>query len=107
MRLGARQRKRHLSTKASHLQPGSLAALHEDVVAMGFRPLVYASQKGFLNHTPERREMRHWARKQGISETATIAFTDGTKVQIEQALVANGLGAGIARAGLIGPSNSR
>ncbi|MCK4221978.1 MAG: NAD(P)-dependent oxidoreductase, partial [Dehalococcoidia bacterium] len=31
-----------------------------------------------------------------------ISFTDGTKVEIEQALVANGLGAGIAAPGLLG-----
>jgi len=32
------------------------------------------------------------------------SFTDGTKVQIEQCLVANGLGAGIAREDLLGPA---
>jgi predicted homoserine dehydrogenase-like protein len=31
------------------------------------------------------------------------SFTDGTKLQIEQALVANGMGAGIAKKGLTGP----
>jgi predicted homoserine dehydrogenase-like protein len=33
-----------------------------------------------------------------------VSFTDGTRVQIEQALVANGLGADIAREELLGPA---
>ena len=47
--------------------------------------------------------MRFWSQKQGISLDKTTAFTDGTKVQIEQALVANGLGAGSCRTGCSAP----
>jgi predicted homoserine dehydrogenase-like protein len=46
--------------------------------------------------------MEFWARKQNLSLDKTISFTDGSKVQIEQALVANGLNAGIAAPGLLG-----
>jgi predicted homoserine dehydrogenase-like protein len=83
-------------------QPGCLAALREEALAMGFSPLVYGNLKGFLNHHPTLEEMRYWSGVQGISLDKTVAFTDGTKVQIEQALVANGLGAGIAKDGLLG-----
>jgi predicted homoserine dehydrogenase-like protein len=85
-------------------QPGSLAALDHEVRAMGFDPLVYASQKGFLDPNPSPEQMQYWAHRQGISVAATTSFTDGTKVQIEQALVANGLGAVIVKAGLTGQS---
>lgn len=85
-------------------QPGSIAALAEEARLMGFRPLVYGSQKGFLNPDPTPDEMAYWARRSGISLAAVTAFTDGTKVQIEQALVANALGAGIARRNLLGPA---
>jgi predicted homoserine dehydrogenase-like protein len=90
-------------TEAEGDQPGSLAALHEDVVNMGFRPLVYGNMKGFrsLNPTPE--DMAYWARRQGISVPNTTGATDGTKVQIEQVFVANAYGATIARQGLEGP----
>ena len=57
--------------------------------------------KGFLNPDPTHNEMQKWARRQGISLAQTVAFTDGSKVQIEQALAANGLGAGIAKQGLM------
>ncbi len=39
--------RRGLISEAEGDQPGSLAALHEDVVQMGFQPLVYGNMKGF------------------------------------------------------------
>ncbi|HEY9841337.1 MAG TPA: hypothetical protein V6D23_12830 [Candidatus Obscuribacterales bacterium] len=84
-------------------QPGSLAALREDMLQMGFTPWIYGNIKGFLNHTPSPAEMDHWSTRQGISRAQTTSFTDGTKLQFEQALVANGLGAGILQTGLAGP----
>lgn len=94
---------RGILTEAAGDQPGCLAALHEEVVSMGFRPLVYGNIKGFLNHHPTLEEMVYWARRQGISLSRVTSFTDGTKIQIEQALVANGLGAGLLQKGMMGP----
>ncbi len=87
-------------TEAEGDQPGCLAALHEEAVAMGFQPLVYGNIKGFLNNNPDVDEMRFWSKKQGISLSQVTAATDGTKVQFEQAFVANGLGADIVKTGL-------
>lgn len=83
-------------------QPGSLAALHREVVDMGFDPIVYGNIKRFLNLSPTRDEMEYWSKRQGISMDQVTAFTDGTKVQIEQTLVANGLGATIVCRNLSG-----
>jgi predicted homoserine dehydrogenase-like protein len=83
-------------------QPGCLAALAEDAIAAGFTPLVYGNMKAFLNRNPSLEEMRYWAERQNYSIEMVTSFTDGTKVQIEQCLVANGLGAGIAQEDLIG-----
>jgi len=94
-----------LLSEAGGDQPGSLAMLHEEAVEMGFRPLVYGNIKGFLNHYPTREDMEYWAERQGISLAQVTSFTDGTKLQMEQALVANGLGANIARRGLLGPAD--
>jgi predicted homoserine dehydrogenase-like protein len=90
-------------TEAEGDQPGSIAALAEEAVEMGFLPLVYGNIKGFLNHEPTKEEMFHWSMRNGISLAQVTSFTDGTKLQIEQALVANGMGAGIAKKGLVGP----
>lgn len=89
-------------TEAQGDQPGSLAALHEEALQMGFKPLVYGNIKGFLNHHPTVDEMSYWAKQNGISLPNVTSFTDGTKLQVEQALIANGLGAGIVKRGMLG-----
>jgi predicted homoserine dehydrogenase-like protein len=94
---------RGLVTEAEGDQPGCQAALREEALELGFQPLVYGNMKGFLNHIPTREEMEYWGARQGISLPMVTSFTDGTKVQMEQALVANGCGATIARTGLLGP----
>jgi len=91
-----------LLTEAEGDQPGSIAALREEAVQMGFQPLVYGNMKGYLNHNPSREDMAYWSKRQGISIDQTTSFTDGTKVQIEQVVVGNGFGATITRRGLEG-----
>lgn len=95
---------RGVLTEAEGDQPGCLAALRENAIQMGFKPLVYGNVKGFLNYNPTPDEMRYWSEKQGISLGMVTAATDGTKIQVEQALVANGLNANIAAPGLLGVS---
>lgn len=90
-------------TEAEGDQPGCLAALHEEAIQMGFQPLVYGNMKGYLNHNPSREDMEFWSKKQGFSLDQTTSFTDGTKLQFEQAFVANGLGATITKQGMEGP----
>ena len=91
-----------LLTEAEGDQPGCLAALHEEAVTMGFKPLAYGNMKAFLNRDPSPEDMTFWAKKQDYSVPMVTSFTDGSKVQIEQCLVANGLNAGIAKEDLIG-----
>lgn len=91
-----------LVTEAEGDQPGVLAMLHEEAIAMGFKPLVYGNIKGFLNHDPTLEDMQYWGKRSGISLDMVTSFTDGTKVNIEQALVANGLHASIVQDGLVG-----
>jgi predicted homoserine dehydrogenase-like protein len=91
-----------LVTEAEGDQPGCQAALKEEVLDMGFEPLVYGNIKGFLNQDPTLEDMTYWGNRSGISLPMVTSFTDGTKVQIEQAFVANGLGAEVAKPGLLG-----
>jgi len=88
-------------TEAEGDQPGVLAALHEEALSMGFKPVLYANIKGFLNENPSREEMEYWGAKSNLSLEMVTSFTDGTKVQIEQVLVANGLGANLIKEGLV------
>lgn len=93
---------RGVLSEAQGDQPGGLADLHENALAMGFQPRVYANVKGFYDPNPTPENMAYWSRKQGISLPVVTSATDGTKIQFEQALVANGLGADILQAGLLG-----
>ena len=90
-----------LITEAEGDQPGVQAILHEEAVEMGFKPLVYANIKGFLNENPTREDMTYWGNRSNLSLEMVTSFTDGTKVEIEQVLVANGLGAGLIKEGLV------
>ncbi len=90
-----------LVTEAEGDQPGVEAILHEEALAMGFEPVAYVNIKGFLNENPTREDMEYWGAKSNLSLEMVTSFTDGTKVQIEQVLVANGLGACIAKEGLL------
>lgn len=92
-------------TEAEGDQPGCLAALKENIIQMGFKPLVYGNLKGFLNLNPIKEDMLYWAKRNNLSLQMVTSFTDGTKVQIEQALVANGLGADIMQTGLLRPES--
>ncbi|MBU0511834.1 MAG: NAD(P)-dependent oxidoreductase [Chloroflexi bacterium] len=93
---------RGILTEAEGDQPGNLAALRDNALAMGFQPLVYGNVKGFYNPNPTFEDMNYWSKKQGISLQTVTAATDGTKIQFEQALVANGFGAEIVQSGLLG-----
>ncbi|MEO1018014.1 MAG: NAD(P)-dependent oxidoreductase, partial [Pseudomonadota bacterium] len=90
-------------TEADGDQPGCQASLVEEAEAMGFEAIVLGNMKGFLNRVPDPEEMKFWAGKQGISMPMVTSFTDGTKLQFEQALVGNYFAAGIAQDELIGP----
>ena len=90
-----------LVTEAEGDQPGVQAILHEEAVEMGFKPIVYANIKGFLNEDPTKEDMEYWGARSNLSLEMVTSFTDGTKVEIEQVLVANGLGAGIIQEGLL------
>jgi predicted homoserine dehydrogenase-like protein len=102
--VGSQLVERGVLSEAEGDQPGCLAALHEEALAMGFTPLVYGNIKGFLNRNPTPEDMAFWSRRNGISLPMVTAFTDGTKLQVEQCLVANGLGADIAKEELLGPA---
>src|SRR5690606_26563767 len=99
---GSRLSTRVMLIEANGDQPGCLAALNLEVMQMGFKPVVYGNIKGFLNTNPSLEDMVYWAQKQGYSLNSVTSFTDGTKLQIEQCLVANYLGLDIAKQGMIG-----
>ncbi|NNF69485.1 MAG: NAD(P)-dependent oxidoreductase [Acidimicrobiia bacterium] len=76
-------------TLADGDQPGVLARLIEFVASSGFEVVSAVNCKGFMDvhATPE--SIKEWSVKQGTSLPMTTSFTDGTKMNIEQANLAN------------------
>jgi predicted homoserine dehydrogenase-like protein len=83
-------------------QPGVIMRMVEYCEGCGFEVLAAVNCKGFMNvhATPE--SIMEWAVKQRTSPRMTCAFTDGTKMNIEQNVVCNATGLVPARRGMIG-----
>lgn len=73
-------------------QPAVMMRLYEYVDGIGLDVVAAVNCKGFLDvhATPE--TIRPWAKKQRTSLTMTTAFTDGTKMNVENACLANATG---------------
>jgi predicted homoserine dehydrogenase-like protein len=83
-------------------QPGVLKRLCNYVQCLGFDLVAAVNCKGFMdvNATPE--TIRPWAERQNTSLPMTTAFTDGTKMNIENTVLANATGLTPDRRGMHG-----
>jgi len=70
-------------------QPGGMLRTHHWVRAMGFEPIVIANCKRHLDRTQNPTTSAPYAARDGTSVEITTAAGDGTKLQIECAVVAN------------------
>lgn len=91
-------------TNADGDQPGVVMNLYRFVKTIGYNPIVVGNIKGFLDHyrTPE--TQAEFARKYNQGTKMITAFADGTKLAMEQAVIANGTGHGVAKRNMYGPS---
>lgn len=83
-------------------QPGVMMRLVEYAQGIGLEVKAAVNCKGFLDvhATPE--TIAPWAERQGTSLKMTTAFTDGTKMNVENCCVANATGLRADRRGMIG-----
>ena len=70
-------------------QPGGMLRTHSWVRAMGFEPIVVANCKRHLDRHQNPTTSAPYAERDGTSVEITTAAGDGTKLQIECAVVAN------------------
>jgi predicted homoserine dehydrogenase-like protein len=89
-------------TNADGDQPGVIMRMYDYCRGCGFEVLAAVNCKGFLNIHATPDSIREWAIKQNTSAKMTCAFTDGTKMNIEQNVVCNATGLIPARRGMIG-----
>ncbi|MFC3057615.1 NAD(P)H-dependent oxidoreductase [Paenirhodobacter populi] len=87
-------------------QPGVAGNLLRFVEGIGVRPVLAGSIKGL--HDPYRNPETQvsFAAKWGMLPSTAASFADGTKISIEQALMANSRGWRVARRGMTGPDFS-
>lgn len=87
-------------------QHGVLATMIDEIQLWGFRIVQAGNMKGFLNRYGNADEARYWAEKQRLSVVQTVSYTDGTKMNIEQALIGNYAGLTPFIPGMEGPKIS-
>ena len=73
-------------------QPGVLFRLKQEVEAMGFEPTTYLNCKRHLDVHQNPETGAGYAARDTTSAHMTTSFGDGTKMQVEQAVVANATG---------------
>jgi predicted homoserine dehydrogenase-like protein len=84
-------------------QHGVLATMIEEAGLMGFDIVQAGNIKGFLDRRATPASIRLEAEKRNLSATQCCAYTDGTKLHIEMAVLANALGYLPPRGGMTGP----
>jgi predicted homoserine dehydrogenase-like protein len=84
-------------------QPGVLVRMLNDIRLMGFEIVMAGNVKGFLDRYANQESIAKEAAKRRLSPKQCTAYTDGTKLAIEMALVANATGLDILQTGMTGP----
>ncbi|MEM1102644.1 MAG: NAD(P)-dependent oxidoreductase [Pseudomonadota bacterium] len=85
-------------------QPGVMMNLYRFVKGMGVRPLMCGNIKGlhdpYRNPTTQEGFAKKWLQKPAM----VTSFADGTKISLEQAIVANGCGFRVMKRAMMGPT---
>jgi predicted homoserine dehydrogenase-like protein len=84
-------------------QPGVVMNLYRFVQTIGCEPVVVGNIKGLLDHYRTPTTQAEFARKNKQDVHMVTSFADGTKLSMEQVVIANATGHGVARRGMYGP----
>lgn len=83
-------------------QPGVQMNLYRFVSGLGLTPLVAGNIKGLQDEYRTPTTQQAFAERWGQDPHMVTSFADGTKVSVEQALVANATGMSVHRRGMLG-----
>ncbi len=84
-------------------QHGVLMRMMDEIQVWGFEIVMAGNIKGFLNRYATAATLGEEARKRRLNPIQCCAYTDGTKLSIEMALVANAMGLVSTELGMAGP----
>lgn len=96
-----------ICTSADGDQHGVLKGLVDDLAFWGFELEMAGNVKGFLDRRATPETIAREAAKRRLTPRMCAAFTDGTKLSIEMAVLANGVGLAPVRPGMTGPRAAR
>jgi predicted homoserine dehydrogenase-like protein len=85
-------------------QHGVLMRMIDEVRQIGFEIVMAVNNKGFLDRYATPESLKEEAAKRRLSLNQCTAYTDGTKLAIEMALVANAAELNLLRIGMVGPA---
>jgi predicted homoserine dehydrogenase-like protein len=84
-------------------QHGVIKRLLDEITLWGFEPVLAGNIKGFLDRSANPTTIVPEADKRNLDYRMCTSYTDGTKLSIEMALVANAYGLRTAVPGMLGP----
>jgi predicted homoserine dehydrogenase-like protein len=84
-------------------QPGVMMNLYRFVDSIGYRPVLAGNIKGLQDYYRTPATQADFAFRHGLTPRMATAFADGTKMSMENALVANATGLKAGRRGMYGP----
>ncbi len=73
-------------------QHGALARMIDEIRLWSFRVVMAGNIKGFLNRYATADSLEHEARVRNLDPVQCCSYTDGTKLNVEMGLIANGAG---------------
>ena len=90
-------------TNADGDQPGVMMNLFRFVKTIGYQPVLSGNIKGLQDYyrTPE--TQKGFAEQHNLTPQMATAFADGTKISMENAVVANATGFKVGKRGMYGP----
>jgi predicted homoserine dehydrogenase-like protein len=84
-------------------QPAVQLNVMRTVVGWGLKPMICGNIKGLQDHYRNPTTQESFAKQWGQTPNMVTSFADGTKISMEQAVVANATGFGVAQRGMLGP----
>ncbi|MFZ7127507.1 MAG: NAD(P)H-dependent oxidoreductase [Desulfobacterales bacterium] len=84
-------------------QPGVMMNLYRFVKTIGYHPVLAGNIKGLQDYYRTPDTQREFARKNNLTAKMATAFADGTKMSMENAIVANATGFRTGKRGMYGP----
>jgi len=87
-------------------QYGAMKHIIDDLRSWGFELVMAGNIKGFLDRYANPTMIVEEADKRNLDYRACTSYTDGTKLNIEMALIANCIGMQTIRPGMLGPETS-